>query len=364
MPDVRIDLNELERRCCVPSSDYLKEGVKLEAKGNDLLIHKDRNAKVLAVAHLDWVGIRKPWFAYAVTSKGKRLCFNNRLDDRLGAYIALDYLPKLGVECDVLLTDNEEKGRSTAADFKTDKEYNWIFQFDRRGDDVVLYNYATDPYEKLLRDAGFHIGQGSYTCIRELESLGVLGFNVACGYYRNHCEDSYCDLAVVDKQVDKFLKFYEVNKDTKLPVDPKAKKETYWNGGGYYKGNTRDRAISIGGYSGNNHNSDQCDGCFMWMAWGELMRYGDQSYCSTCRKVLYRCEKCYKLKPAQRMRCLNKGHELCYMCEWKKPDGKDDKHDLGRWKDTPDKQPEKLSDLSDKDFELADAAYNRITWTD
>ena len=36
------------------------------------------------------------------------------LDDRLGAYIILDLLPKLGINVDVLLTVGEEQGRSTA----------------------------------------------------------------------------------------------------------------------------------------------------------------------------------------------------------------------------------------------------------
>ena len=172
----------------------------------------DRNGPVLMVAHVDTVlmpgkkaGIR-----------GDRL-YHNAVDNRLGVYLGMELLPSLGIEVDLLLTTGEEEGYSTAAVFRTRKRYHWMFSFDRKGEDVVLYQYERPSLVATLREAGFAVGQGSYSCIAELEHLGCCGMNFGCGMYDYHSEGAYCDLAALGRQLRRFSAFYRKYSATSLP---------------------------------------------------------------------------------------------------------------------------------------------------
>ena len=116
----------------------------------------DRNGPVLMVAHVDTVlmpgkkaGIR-----------GDRL-YHNAVDNRLGVYLGMELLPSLGIGVDLLLTTGEEEGYSTAAVFRTRKRYHWMFSFDRKGEDVVLYQYERPSLVATLREAGFAVGRAA-----------------------------------------------------------------------------------------------------------------------------------------------------------------------------------------------------------
>lgn len=174
-------------------------------------VYIDRGSKVLGVAHLDSVS-NNTNFNELIWSKG-RVVFNEALDDRLGAYILLEVLPKYGIKCDVLLTENEERCNSTAQAFQTEKKYNWMFQFDRAGTDVVMYDYETDALQQMLIDEGFYVGVGSYSDICELEHLGCKGFNFGTGYYENHSRHSHAVLAQTNAMIELFLSFYKKHKD-------------------------------------------------------------------------------------------------------------------------------------------------------
>ena len=200
-----VAIQQLEGRCAAASEAFMCEGAVLQQEGG-LLIHRDAGSSVLGIAHLDFVGGTKHTFSYSNSKKGERTVMNERLDDRLGAYLLLDYLPSIGVNCDVLLTDNEEKGKSTAASFVTLKNYNWIFSFDRRGDDVVLYQYATESLVKMMENNTFKVGSGSYSCIANLEHLGVSGINFGTGYHRNHSPQCYAELSETEKMANAMAK--------------------------------------------------------------------------------------------------------------------------------------------------------------
>jgi hypothetical protein len=125
----------------------------------DLLVHQDNGKKLLVVAHLDTVTpyyapptkglkLRRPKWAkkakthdqaitVATKEKDKRAkaLTGPVVDDRLGCALALG----VGEWADVLWTDGEEKGRSTASYFDAPRRYNFIIGFDRRGTDVVTY---------------------------------------------------------------------------------------------------------------------------------------------------------------------------------------------------------------------------------
>jgi hypothetical protein len=183
----------LKRRCLQSSKELLEDK-------NLRLI--DNGAKILGVAHVDYrdcnIGHKFQQFGDFV--------FNTRLDDRLGVHILLDLLPKCGVNCDVLLTDDEEMGMSTAQYFETDKKYNWMFQFDRRGKDAVVYEYEEMiPYVNQF----FEPDWGSFSDISFMEHLGCGGFNVGTGYNNEHCPTSYANLAHTYNQIAKFVEFYD-----------------------------------------------------------------------------------------------------------------------------------------------------------
>jgi len=195
-----LDLPQLRRRCEAPIADLFAalngtlEGN--EAVGRHML--RDNGAGILAVAHLDTVQQISTW------NKSDNLIFNPRLDDRLGVYTLLDLLPRLGVVVDVLFTENEEIGRSTAGDFLPTKDYQWMVEFDRCGTDTVTYCY---DWNLVLHDY-FRIGQGSFSDICYLEHLGCKGFNVGIGYQNEHSLQAYFAVDEYVAQVARFLAFY------------------------------------------------------------------------------------------------------------------------------------------------------------
>jgi hypothetical protein len=174
------------------------------------LYFQDNGAKVLGVAHLDWVGkMRKPL-------KQNQYVFAPQLDDRLGVWFLLGQLPRLGVKCDILLTDLEEISQSTAQFFDPPKEYSWIFSFDRAGQDVVMYEYEHQTYLDLLLNYGYTTGWGSFSDICWLEHLGVAGFNFGTCYYEQHTTRCWADLKKANQAANQFHNFWENQKDCKM----------------------------------------------------------------------------------------------------------------------------------------------------
>ena len=177
--------------------------------------YKDNGSDILAIAHLDSVqDVRE---CQVVNTKAGPLVWSPVLDDRLGAYTILELLPRLGVECDWLLTTDEESCNSTAEAFLTDKKYQWMFSFDRAGKDVVMYDYETEEYAQLVEDSGAVVGQGSVSDISFLEHLGCAGFNWGVGYEDYHDMRSHAWLNDTFSMVGKFLKFYKANSNMILP---------------------------------------------------------------------------------------------------------------------------------------------------
>lgn len=184
---------------------------------SDFYAFGDNGSDVLAVAHLD-----------TVSKPGKRQCnfldteagtvvYSRALDDRLGAYVILDLLPKLGITCDVLLTVGEETGQSTASFFEPPKEYNWVIEFDRGGSDVVMYQFEDDDSADLVRESGATVGVGIFSDICDLEHLGVKAFNWGVGYQDYHTARSHAYLDDTFAMVSRFMDFHAVNADTRLP---------------------------------------------------------------------------------------------------------------------------------------------------
>jgi hypothetical protein len=183
----------------------------------DGYVYIDNGSPVLAVAHADVHPNIEDHLSFTQGSSeigSDTLVYSPYLDDRLGIYAIFEKLPDLGIDVDILITDGEEVGNSSAKDFSQDcyKDYNWIVEFDRKGDDVVLYEYKNRQMEKLLIQAGFIIGDGTRSDISHMQSLGVACFNVGIGFHHEHYPDCWANLAILNRQLDRFEEFYRINK--------------------------------------------------------------------------------------------------------------------------------------------------------
>jgi hypothetical protein len=200
----------------------------------------DNNATVLAVAHVDTV--------FPTENKMTTLSLHNdemiispRLDDRLGVYTLLYALPELGINVDVLLTNGEECGQSSANDFTTTKSYNWMFSFDRRGILPVTYQYGHKDLDDKIKSAGYSsTSTGSYSDIADLDFLKVDGINFGVGYENEHT--LHCHALLSDWQlcVLRFAAFYWMYYEEKMPYDATTRPVTYGSYSGrdsqYYNG--------------------------------------------------------------------------------------------------------------------------------
>lgn len=183
--------------------------------------YKDNGADVLAIAHLD--SVQEDGTCSIMDTSAGLIVVSGTLDDRLGAYTILELLPALGVTCDWLLTTDEELGRSTADEFITHKTYNWMFQFDRGGTDVVMYHYETPNLVDLVEASGARVGMGSFSDICMLDHLGCAGFNWGVGYRDYHGPKSHAWLEDTFRMVARFVKFYNANATTALVHDDDAR---------------------------------------------------------------------------------------------------------------------------------------------
>lgn len=205
---------------------------------------------VLGVAHCDIVaGLPKVFAADAENG----YVFSPGLDDRLGVYTLVHLLPKLGVDTDVLLTTDEERGRSTARDFVPAREYNWLYSFDRRGTGAVCYDYS--EMEEVI---GKHLEVfvGSYSDIRDLSHLGVCGVNIGTAYYDEHSKGCHTILEEYFGQVAAFVGFWRGRSGVRTPHTPKPPREIT----GYYDASWRFRPGDKTGYGygyGTEYDADR-----------------------------------------------------------------------------------------------------------
>jgi hypothetical protein len=195
--------------------DWFERFGDVTVRGNRRHIYIDRGSKILGVAHLDTV---QRYNGYAITAD-KLWC--STVDNRMGAYMVLYGLHNMGIECDVLLTDMEEIGQSTAEDFAPPKQYNWMFSFDRGGDDVVMYDYYEQGMADILKQKYkfSSVSRGSYSDIAYLYHAGCRGFNFGCGMYNYHSQSAYVALSELAGNSAKFSQFYQDYKDIHLTFD-------------------------------------------------------------------------------------------------------------------------------------------------
>ena len=270
----------LERHLTVPVKYYAScvhpelHGATVYETEDGPLIHKQRGAKVLAVGHMDWVyralekgqkplwrGEKKTaeWGYWETTPHGRKYITYTKaqreeqeaaleesgpkdimqhpaLDDRLGLWIILEVLPLLGVECDILLCDSEEIGKSTAKRWQEhideSVEYNWLVEFDRMGEDVVFYTLESPEWREAWKATGRSIGTGSFTDISALDHLKTCAVNIGISYHRQHHSECYAEIPKTLEACEIFAKFWEQHKDTKFVRNYSPPKyESYWRRG-------------------------------------------------------------------------------------------------------------------------------------
>lgn len=232
---MNINYDKFKEICLAPWEYFtaLKGAQEVDDGKGHKYIYFDRGSRILAVAHLDTVQ-KKDFHFHAIEIAGNVWVFNAQLDDRIGAYAILDLLPRLGLEYDILLTTDEEIGKSTAHYFTTQKDYLWMFEVDRRGEDVVHYQYDREFLKKRLKKAGFlKVEIGAKSDIWYLDFLGCCGFNVGTGYEDEHTVWAKANMSVFTRQMERLVKFYEKYRTLYFKYDPKDDKPVvntyaYW----------------------------------------------------------------------------------------------------------------------------------------
>lgn len=244
---MNIDFKQLEKVCLSKISYFESFGKVTNTKDGIYIKCDNPKSKILGVAHLDTVKNRK--FFHYKKKKGDIKVYSPQLDDRLGVYTLMYLLPQLGIEFDLLLTEGEESGRSTARHFTDSKEYNWMFSFDRRGEDVVTYDFSEKCWEEKLEESNFKIGIGSFSDIAFMEHLGIKGVNIGTGYIGEHTNNCFASINVLKRQILRFQDFYNKNKDIKYP----HVEMPYWSRSSY----------PIMSFRYNPHYYDDLMGCYL-----------------------------------------------------------------------------------------------------
>lgn len=196
---------------CCEADDFSDYADKTELGGGKdrFYWHADNGADILAVAHLDTVQSDRS--CKVTETAGGLVAHSGALDDRLGVYTIMDLLPKMGINVDLLFTTDEEIGASTAMEFDTDKDYNWIIEFDRMGTDVVTYDFESAEWDSAIRNSGARVGVGIFSDICELEHLGCKAANWGIGYQDYHSTRSHAWLDDTFRMVSYFGTFYQQN---------------------------------------------------------------------------------------------------------------------------------------------------------
>lgn len=212
---INIDYALLQKTCTMPIESFWELG-KPKETANGTYTYINRGSNILSIAHLDTVYQRSHFHKLGLAD-GNVWVMSPWLDNRLGTYILLHLLPTLGIELDVLLTEGEEAGKSTAAYFTSRKKYKWMVSFDRASNDVVCYRYTDASFSKAILDAGYKsVSHGTRSDIDYLAHLGCRGLNIGNGLVQveSHGLFSTANMNTCVSQVEKFVTFYDANKDT------------------------------------------------------------------------------------------------------------------------------------------------------
>ena len=170
-----------------------------------------RGGKILAVAHTDHLGTGK------VTVEKNGTVVSSALDDRLGVYAALECLPTMGVECDVLLCDDEESANSSMNGVGMGflAKYNWIIELDCSGVRAVTYDF--DSMLGVLPTVWDDVSRGAFSDITSIEHVSPVGaFNAGVGYHMQHTERCHVKMPEFMTAMGRIKRFYDMYQDVRF----------------------------------------------------------------------------------------------------------------------------------------------------
>ena len=165
----------------------------------------DTNSPVLLCAHIDTV---------QTPTVDLRTFTGAGFDDRLGVYLGYALANKYPGMFDLLLTDYEESGQSTAAYFTPTHKYNFVVGLDREGSDYVDYGLADIEFDQAFeRHTGIKKSHGSFSDICSMSNVDCTKINLGIGVYSSHSPKSGFIPGVANEQISKLVKFCREYKD-------------------------------------------------------------------------------------------------------------------------------------------------------
>ena len=245
--------------------------------------HKDEEAlKPLMVAHIDTINDMYDDYVpledmevvgdtLKLIETSKAHCLGG--DDRVGVYCLLDMMDR-NMKCDFLFTCYEEVGGEGAKEFSTYKDFNnWscLIEIDRAGTNhLATYGYENKELEDMFN---LPIQYGTYTDICDIaKTSGIAGYNIACGYYRQHTPNEYIKLSEVDWVLN-LLSEELIEKLSTKQFKHNYKPLYYgWDMGEEKEDEEEDEGV--GSYIYNNY--EKCDYC------GTYTYTNQYGFCKTC----------------------------------------------------------------------------------
>lgn len=185
-------------------------------------VYVDNGAPYLLVAHIDTV--QTPRLDSEVTGAG--------FDDRLGVAVAHRLVTEWPTWFDLLLTDYEESGGSTAKYFQPSHTYRLVVELDREGEDFVDYGLCDEGTLEDMEEWGFRWGWGTYTDICSMPYVECDKVNVGIGVYGSHSKKSGYRPDELERQLQRLLGYLGVDESAKPIHEPEGRGDSYRYDGG------------------------------------------------------------------------------------------------------------------------------------
>jgi len=307
----------IKKYCSMDVEEIFKD---CPMKDDVRFIYQNNGCKVLGVAHADTVLSTEK--NQPVMKDG--VLFTPGLDDRVGIATLFEILPKLGIQLDILITDNEERGASTGDQVRPEifEKYNWIVEFDRKGEDVVTYDYDSKRFLKALKKSGCNIGQGSFSDLCVLDT-DLCRANFGVGYHNEHSMKCHFNYGEYARQINRFVKFYEDNCDTEFKTSYTGYTSSYdyagdWNN---YKSSGKDYGIYDDDYDYQEPTEPKPD--MFNKGWMPDAKDDETTFIDD----YIQCDSCFEM--SDQIKVL-RGFNLCDVCQTAFPE----LQDIGAMDDT------------------------------